>query len=237
MNDPLTLERPRPSAARPLLGVTLLLVEDSRFASDALRLLCLRSGARLRRADCIASAHRHLTVYQPMVAMIDLGLPDGSGEDLIAELSSATPRIPVILGFSGDLVGEACAIAAGADGFVSKPLMRISEFQSAILSHLPRDCLPIGPREVSSEVVTPDPLALQDDLAHLRDLLSDDLDDDLRLYAAQFLKSIGKSAADPDLTESARALATSDASAATIGRVRILLDHRIRELPEFSNRT
>ena len=55
---------------RPLAGLTVLVVEDSRVASEAVRLLCLRSGARIRRADSIRAALRHLQTYRPCAVLI-----------------------------------------------------------------------------------------------------------------------------------------------------------------------
>lgn len=52
-----------PTARRPLLGVTVLVVEDSRFACEALRLLCLRSGARIRRADTLEQTSRGVPAH------------------------------------------------------------------------------------------------------------------------------------------------------------------------------
>ena len=39
-----------------VVGINRLVVEDSRFACEAVRLLCLRSGARIRRADSLEHA-------------------------------------------------------------------------------------------------------------------------------------------------------------------------------------
>ena len=62
-----------------LFAVTILLVEDSRSASEAIRLYAAESGARVRRADSLHAASRHLAIYRPSVVMVDLGLPDGDG--------------------------------------------------------------------------------------------------------------------------------------------------------------
>jgi CheY-like chemotaxis protein len=136
-----TLSR-APTPDRPLLGNTVLIVEDSRFASEALRLMSVRSGARIRRADSLASARRHLRVYRPTAVIIDLGLPDGSGLDLIADLAAQLPRIDVILATSGDEALAEAAHAAGADGFLAKPLTRLGCSSKRCC----RDCPPIGSR-------------------------------------------------------------------------------------------
>ena len=123
----------QPTSAHPLLGLTVLVVEDSRFASEAMRLLCLRSGGRIRRAGSLFHVQRHLKIYLPSVVIIDIGLPDGSGVDLIRKLRVGKSRVDVVLGTSADPDGKHKAFKAGADGFQTKPLSSISYFQSKIL--------------------------------------------------------------------------------------------------------
>ncbi len=196
-----------PTSNRPLLGMTVLVVEDSRYACEAMRLMCLRSGARIRRADCLRSARRHLQVYRPSVAIIDLGLPDGSGLELISELDRATPRITALIGISGDDNSEDAARQAGADGFLHKPLESLGTFQQAILENLPEDRQPNGPRVLSDEAVTPDPVAYRDDMTHVASLLEDHTDGPVLDYIAQFLGGVARSAEDYQLAKAAGDLA------------------------------
>ncbi len=211
-SDPFTAPLRKPTAARPLLGLTILVVEDSRYASEAMRLLCLRSGARIRRADSLRAARRHLQVYRPSAVIVDLGLPDGSGLDLIAELDEARPRVGVLLACSGDDFAETVALAAGADGFLAKPIHALASFQEAILSRLPIDLQPPGPRHVGNEAIDPDPLAFRDDMAHAAEVLTDATDGKMLDYAAQFLGGVALSASDDALAHAARQLAETRAA-------------------------
>lgn len=208
MTDDLNALPPfRPATpGRPLTGLTVLAVEDSRFASEALRLLCLRSGARIRRADCLASARRHLRVYRPSVVIVDLGLPDGSGTSLIEELHAASTRVPVILAISGDESGQDKALAAGADGFLAKPLTSLAQFQQAILGHLADQARSIGPRALPGEEITPDPFAFRDDMMQAAEILAGQHDRRKMRYLAQFLTGVARSARDMQLEHAAARL-------------------------------
>ncbi|GGE19416.1 response regulator [Primorskyibacter flagellatus] len=190
-----------PTTARPLLGMTILVVEDSRYASEAMRLMCVRSGARIRRADCLASARRHLQVYRPTAMVVDVGLPDGSGLDLIAEMVRATPRVDVLLACSGDEGAAEASMAAGADGFLSKPLRSLAAFQSEILRHLPPDRCPAGPRVADTSEVRPDAMAYRDDMAAAADTLGSGADAPTVGYVAQFLHGIARAARDDVLLD------------------------------------
>jgi DNA-binding response OmpR family regulator len=208
---------PLPGTPRPLTGVTILLVEDSRYASEAVRLLGLRSGARLRRADSLRAAERHLAVYRPTVALIDLGLPDGSGADLIRRLGRALPRLPAILGTSGDDGAREEAMEAGADGFVAKPVTSLAAFEAAVLGALNRNGGTPALRPVTGEAIVPDRLAYHDDLVAISDLLSDGLEGRSVAYAAQFLAGVARSADDSPLADAALALSARVASGGPTG--------------------
>ncbi len=203
--DTFTVTR-APTARRPLLGQTVLLVEDSRFASEAVRMMCLRSGARIRRADSLQTAQRHLAVYHPTVLLVDVGLPDGSGLDLIRSLTEAVPRIEVIIGTSGDSQYRQEVMAAGADAFLEKPVESLLAFQSAVLDHVPMDRQPPSPRAVNDEYITPDPVAYHDDLAHVAQVLRDGHERDID-YVTQFLGGVARSARDNALSDAVKHLA------------------------------
>lgn len=232
-DDPFKPNYPAPTALRPLLGLTVLVIEDSRYACEALRLLCLRSGARIRRADTLRAARRHLQVYRPSVAIIDLGLPDGDGSDLINDLAHANHRPEVILGTSGDTGAEQSARDAGADGFLAKPVTSLAIFQDAILSHLPPDRRPHGPRAVPEDIVNPDPIAYRDDMAHVADVLEELSDTRTLDYVAQFVSGVARSAEDSDLVMAAEALAKKrargDSATSEAARIAGLVQERLSE--------
>ncbi len=210
----------------PLHGLTVLLVEDSRFASDALRLMCQRSGARLRRAGDIAAAVQHLRCYRPDVAIVDLGLPDGRGEDLIRHLSGMSGL--VLLGTSGAPEGEDAARAAGAQGFLPKPVPGLGAFQSLLLAHLP-DARLRAPAAAGS--VAADPLALHDDLiAAARALLASPGPGE-RAWLAGFLSGLARQAEDAGLAAASARLRNPAAEIAPIAR---LLQDRIAQCTAFA---
>ena len=188
-----------------LFAVTILLVEDSRSASEAIRLMAAESGARVRRADSLHSASRHLAIYRPNVVMVDLGLPDGDGMGLIRHLAAATPPIGGVIALSGHERGswQAEALASGAAACLEKPIPSLARFQDVVLSVLPdaesrrsdgRDLALTGRASVQA--------AFDEDLRRAHGLLREAIgagDAETVTYCAQFLGSVAEMLGDPDL--------------------------------------
>lgn len=210
------------ASALALRGITLLAVEDSRFTCDALRLICRTAGARLRRADSLAAARAHLGRYRPDLAIVDLGLPDGRGETLIAEV--AAMGLPV-MALSGDPDGRAAALDAGAIAFVDKPIPSVAGFLRLIRQLVAG----VGAEALGDEIATPlgDLVAFRDDLAHAAALIT--ARDSDPGYAAGFVRSLARAAGD-DALEDAALRAEGDAgrqALAALLQARLTALHRM----------
>lgn len=197
-------------AALPLQGLTLMIVDDSRFTCDALRLILQRAGAKLRRAESLEIARLHLHCYRPDLAIVDLGLPDGRGEDLIAELSAE--GFPV-LGISGDPDGRTSALDAGAAAFLEKPIASVA----GLVRLIRQLTTGVGPVEKGEEVPVPsgDPVALRDDLKRGAELIAGPGDP---AYARAFLQSLARASGDTALEQAARD-STTGFDRARLGRM------------------
>ena len=197
-----------------LFAVTILLVEDSRSASEAIRLYAAESGARVRRADSLHAASRHLAIYRPNVAIVDLGLPDGSGMELIRHLASASTPLGSIVALSGhERAGwQAEAMDAGAAACLEKPIASLRAFQECVLSVLPDADTrrAAGRARARARRTGLARAALADDMRRARALLAEALpagDLDTVAYCAQFLGSVGEMLGDADLAAAARGVA------------------------------
>ena len=217
----------------PLDGLTVLVVEDSKLSGETLRLLCISSGARIRRAKGITTTMRHLRAYRPDIIITDMHLPDGEGATLIASLNDMKPRPSVILGMSASQDERANAIGAGADGFISKPVESLAIFQHAIRSALPPGLQQWKLSPVPDTQIVPDEMMLTQDLAHGLALLTSSGGNQAIGYATAFITGVAAVANDIALFDCAKALSAKISSGIRdlneIGRLQSMLTHRLNQ--------
>ena len=199
-----------PVPGRPLGGLTILVVEDSRLACDAIRQYCVRAGARIRRADCIRAARRHIQTYRPSVVLCDVGLPDGSGLEFLADLARSPHRPPALICMTGDPDIAARSLDFGADTFLLKPIGGLGAFSAAILGALSLTGTVPPPAAPADAATKPDPAAFRDDLSHAARVLAEAPDAASVGYVAGFLQGVARIARDASLERAAADLAARD---------------------------
>lgn len=106
-----------------LKPIDVIVVEDEPATLD--RLVAIVAGhVRLRvagSASSLAQARDCIAARPPDVLLCDLGLPDGSGIDLIGQVSQTHPQtLVMVLSALGDEQSVIAAIMAGAKGYLLK---------------------------------------------------------------------------------------------------------------------
>ena len=106
-------------------GPLLLAVEDEPRNAALLEAILGRAGYRLHVATGVTEARAFLDEETPDLVLLDRHLPDGDGLDLIPEIrgSDRLRSVPILLVSASVLPGDVqVAMAAGADGFLAKPV-------------------------------------------------------------------------------------------------------------------
>jgi two-component system response regulator PilR (NtrC family) len=116
-----------------------LIVDDERDIRELLVLTLGRMGLRTETASSLGEARSLLAAHRFDLCLTDMRLPDGSGIDLIAEISAQYPQTPVaMITAFGNVEAAVDALKAGAFDFVSKPV------DLAVLRGLVNQALELG---------------------------------------------------------------------------------------------
>ena len=151
-----------PLSAESTLPAPVLVVEDEPLIRQRLQDVLLGLGYTpdvLNFAESMAQARACMAEGPMALALVDLGLPDGSGIDLIREWRAADPALPILV-ISAWSTEDAilAALRAGATGYVLKERDDL-EVSISIRSVL-RGGAPIDPfiaRRIIAELQAPTP--------------------------------------------------------------------------------
>jgi two-component system KDP operon response regulator KdpE len=127
-----------PAPTDPVTQQTILVVEDEPALLRALRINLRARGYGAITVGAGRPALAHATQRSPDAVILDLGLPDLDGIDLIRELRLITSAPVIVLSGRtgpGDKIG---ALDAGADDYVTKPFS-MEELLARLRAALRRD--------------------------------------------------------------------------------------------------
>ena len=103
------------------LRARILVVEDEPDIRRFVRMTLESEGHEVHEAATLQRGLIEAGSRRPELAIVDLGLPDGDGVDLIRELRSWSAAPVIVLSARSDEADKVAALDAGADDYLVKP--------------------------------------------------------------------------------------------------------------------
>jgi two-component system KDP operon response regulator KdpE len=125
----------------------VLVVEDDAGIRDVLRVLLTAENYRVVEASMAQRAEIEARSHKPDLLIVDLGLPDGDGLEVIRRVRAWSPMPIIVLSARTLEPQKVAALDAGADDYVTKP------FSSAELLARVRAALRRGVRSTEPDAV------------------------------------------------------------------------------------
>jgi DNA-binding response OmpR family regulator len=118
--------------------VKILVIEDEKMLSDTIAAFLQGEGYRTEQAGTLELGTEKVNIYEYDCVLVDIGLPDGNGLQLVAELKKCHPETGIIIiSAKNSLDDKVIGLDLGADDYLTKPF-HLSELNSRIKSLLRR---------------------------------------------------------------------------------------------------
>ncbi|HVV82627.1 MAG TPA: response regulator [Kofleriaceae bacterium] len=130
---------------------TILVVEDDPHVARFLRTTLTAHGHPVVEAGTLAAAMDALERVQPTIVLLDLGLPDGDGLQLLRALPADRRPVTIVLSARGQEGDKVTALDAGAEDYLTKPfgagelMARIRVVLRRVLGAAVPDVIEVGP--------------------------------------------------------------------------------------------
>lgn len=103
-------------------GKIIVVIDDERTVQATLSAVLERNGYKVHIGPNASQGIKKVQEVRPDLVLLDLGLPDAGGLDVLRELRTANPALPVMILTAHDSISNAIeSIKLGAFHFLSKP--------------------------------------------------------------------------------------------------------------------
>lgn len=121
----------------------IVIVDDEPGIVDFVEMGLAQEGIAVIGAASAAAGLRAIRAERPDLVIVDVGLPDGNGFDLVARIRAESDVPVIMLTARGDVEDRVRGLDLGADDYVAKPF-HFAELLARVRAHLRRGRVAAG---------------------------------------------------------------------------------------------